>query len=317
MKFPKNIALNIMAAASMTLMLSACGSGDTASSSSSTGSLNLNITDAPVDTAQSVVVEFSGVELKPAEGKAITFDFTKRCDADPASCQIDLLALNGGISAKILADETVPAGKYNWLRLMVQAEENVKDSYIVTKDGGVHELSIPSSAQTGLKLNRSFVVAADGESNFTIDFDLRKSVHKTGKGEYILRPTLRMVDHTEMGSLSGNIAANLISEDCTTGAAVYVFPADTAAPDDEDGEAEDSGPDPITSAVVDTTEGVYIYKVSFLTAGDYLIAFTCDADLDETDEDDANEDKDIATVSFLSTATVSITVDHNTVHDFQ
>lgn len=312
MKFPKNIALNIMAAASMTLMLSACGSGDTASSSSSTGSLSLNITDAPVDMAQSVVVEFSGVELKPAEGKAITFDFTERCDADPASCQIDLLALNGGISAQLLADETVPAGKYNWLRLMVKAEDNVTDSYIMV-DGHQHDLSIPSSAQTGLKLNRSFVVAADGESNFTIDFDLRKSVHKTGKGEYILRPTLRMVDHAAMGSLSGSIDSNLIATgDCTTGAAVYVFPADTTeVPDDEDGEAEDSGPDPITSTLVDA-DGAYNYKVSFLSAGDYLIAFTCDADLDDAEVDD-----DIATVNFLSTAKVTITVDNNTVHNFQ
>lgn len=310
MKFPKSAPFNILAAASMTLMLSACESGDSASpSSSSTGSLNLNITDAPVDMAQNVFVEFSGVELKPAEGESITFDFTERCEADPASCQIDLLALNGGTSAQILADETVPAGKYNWVRLMVKAEETVKDSYIVVDDKE-YELSIPSGAKTGLKLNRGFVVPAGGEGTFTIDFDLRKSVHMTGKGEYKLRPTLRIVDHAEMGSLSGSIDSNLIaSGDCTDGAAVYVFPAGTVdAPDDEDGEG--FGPDPITSAVVDTTDGVYNYKVSFLSAGDYLIAFTCDADLDDTEVDDA-------TVSFLSEATVSITVDNNTEHDFQ
>jgi len=178
-------------------------------------------------------------------------------------------------------------------------------------DGKEHDLRIPSGDETGLKLNHSFVIAAGGESSFTIDFDLRKSVHKTGSGDYKLRPTLRMVDHAEMGSLSGSIDSNLIATgDCTTGAAVYVFPADTAdAPDDEDGEAENSGPDPITSAVIDTSKGVYNYKVSFLSAGDYLIALTCDADLDDADEDDA-------TVTFLSTATVSITVDTNTVYNF-
>lgn len=308
MKLPKNTPLNILAAASMTLMLTACDSGD---SVSSTGSLNLNITDAPVDMADKVVVEFSGVEIKPAEGKSITFNFSESCEADPVSCQIDLLALNAGISAQILADETVPAGKYNWVRLMVKAEEGVRDSYIVVGDQE-HELRIPSGDKTGLKLNRGFVIPAGGEGSFTIDFDLRKSVHMTGKGEYKLRPTLRLVDHAEMGSLSGSIDPNLIaSGDCTTGAAVYVFSAGTAgAPDDEDG--VEGGPDPITSAVVDTTGSVYNYKVSFLSAGDYLIAFTCDADAD-----DANVDDDSATVSFLSEATVSITVDNNTVHDFQ
>lgn len=312
MKFPKNTPLNILAAASMTLMLSACDSGDSASS---TGTLNLNITDAPVDMADKVVVEFSGVEIKPAEGKSITFDFTERCEADPVSCQIDLLALNAGTSAQILVDETVPAGKYNWVRLMVKAEEGVTDSYIVV-DGQEHELRIPSGDKTGLKLNRGFVIPAGGEASFTIDFDLRKSVHMTGTGEYKLRPTLRIVDHAEMGSLSGSIDPNLMaSGDCTTGAAVYVFLADTpadtvGAPDDEDG--VEGGPDPITSAVIDTTDGLYNYKVSFLSAGDYLIAFTCDADAD-----DANVDDDSATVSFLSETTVNITVDNNTVHDFQ
>lgn len=310
MKFPKTTPYTIIAAASMTLMLSACSSSD---SPSSTGSLNLNITDAPVDMAENVVVEFRGVEIKPAEGKSITFDFTERCEADPESCQIDLLALNGGTSAQLLADEDVPAGKYNWVRLMVKADEGVTDSYIMV-GGKQHDLSIPSGDQTGLKLNSGFVIPAGGVSSFTIDFDLRKSVHMTGKGEYILRPTLRMVDHAEMGSLSGSIDPNLIATgDCTTGAAVYVFPAGTAdAPDDEDGEAEDSGPDPITSAVVNTTDGVYNYQVSFLSAGDYLIAFTCDAELDDAEVDD-----DIATVNFLRTATVSITVDNNIVHDFQ
>jgi len=178
-------------------------------------------------------------------------------------------------------------------------------------DGKEHDLRIPSGDETGLKLNHSFVIAAGGESSFTIDFDLRKSVHMTGNGEYKLRPTLRIVDHAEMGSLSGSIDPGLITGDCTTGAAVYVFSAGTAgAPDDEDG--EEGGPDPVTSAVVDTSKGVYNYKVSFLSAGDYLVAFTCDADLDDAEVDD-----DIATVNFLSTATVSITVDNNTVHDFQ
>ena len=103
MKFPKATPFNIIAAVSMTLMLSACDGGDSAlSPSSTTGSLSLNITDAPVDMADNVFVEFSGVELKPAEGKSITFDFTERCEAAPASCQIDLLALNGALRRRYL-----------------------------------------------------------------------------------------------------------------------------------------------------------------------------------------------------------------------
>lgn len=304
MKCSKNSVFNTLTVASLVLFLFGCDSG----SSSSTGSLSLNVTDAPVDSADKVVVEFSGVEIKPANGGSITFDFTERCASDPALCQIDLLSLNNGLSAQLLDAETVISGQYNWLRLMVNAEPNVKDSYIVI-NGMEYELRIPSGAQSGLKLNRGFVVPAGGEANFTIDFDLRKSVHNpVGMSDYMLRPTLRMMDNAQVGMLSGNVDASFFAGGSCNGA-VYVFDGAVGTPDDEDGEG--FGPDPITSALV-ADDGVYDYKVGFLSEGDYLIAFTCDALADAPDVDN-----DSVTVSFLSTATVSITANSNTVYNFQ
>ncbi|MBW3567908.1 MAG: DUF4382 domain-containing protein, partial [Proteobacteria bacterium] len=50
--------------------------------------MSLGVTDAPVDSATRVVVEFTGVSAKRAGGQATVFDFdTPR--------QIDLLALQG------------------------------------------------------------------------------------------------------------------------------------------------------------------------------------------------------------------------------
>lgn len=306
MRLSKTTPFNIIAAVSLMLILAACDSSD--SSSSSTGSLSISVTDAPVDSADNVFVEFNGVEIKPANGESSTFDFTEKCTTDPASCQIDLLSLSNGTSEQILKGETVASGQYNWLRLMVKAEQNVKDSYIVI-NGNEFELHIPSGAQSGLKVNRGFVVPAGGEANFTIDFDLRKSVHgPVGTGDYILRPTLRMVDNAATGTLSGNVDSSFFAAGACSGA-VYVFLAGTAdAPDDEDGEG--FGPDPITSALVED-DGVYHYVVSFLSEGDYLVAFTCDALADDPDVDN-----DLATVSFPSTATVTIISKNNTVHNF-
>ena len=305
MRLSKIILFNIIAAAGLTLILASCDS----SNPSSTGSLSVSVTDAPVDTADNVFVEFNGVEIKPANGESVTFDFTERCTTDPASCQIDLLSLTSGTSERILDGEIVPSGSYNWLRLMVKAEQDIRDSYIVIGDNEF-ELRIPSGAESGLKLNRGFVVPAGGEASFTIDFDLRKSVHDpVGTSDYILRPTLRIVDNAEVGTLSGNVDPSFFAGGACTGA-VYVFFDGTAdAPDDEDGEG--FGPDPITSALV-ADDGVYNYKVGFLSEGDYLIAFTCDALAD-----DPSVDNDSATVSFLSTATVTITANSNTVYNFQ
>ncbi len=305
MRLSRITPFNMIAVAALALAATACDSNDSAT----TGSLSVGVTDAPVDSAEKVVVEFTGVEIKPADGESISFDFTEKCAADPASCQIDLLTLTNGISQQLLDDEMVPAGQYNWMRLMVNAEPNIKDSYIVI-DGKEFELRIPSGAQTGLKLNRGFVVPAGGAASFTIDFDLRKSVHEPGgKGEYLLRPTLRIVDNAETGTLYGSINADLFTGVEACAGAVYVFEGDVTGPDDVDGDL--GGPDPITSTLV-AADGIYNYKVGFLSEGDYLIAFTCDALADDPEVNDNN-----ATVNFLSTATITITADSKTTHNFR
>lgn len=296
--------IGCLVATGATALLVACGGGDGVS----TGSLSLSLTDAPVDNADEVVVEFYGVELQPANGPRITFDFTSRCSLDPASCQIDLLALTGGTSSLILDNETVPSGQYNWLRLMVNAQPNVRDSYIVV-GGQEFELRIPSGDESGLKLNRGFVVPAGGIADFTIDFDLRKSVHDpVGSSDYILRPTLRIVDNVEVGTLSGSVDSSFFASGTCTGAVYVFFDGTPGAPDDEDGVG--GGPDPITSALV-PDDGAYNYTVAFLSEGDYHIAFTCDAAADNPAVDDS-----IATVSFLSEATVPVTAGATTNYVF-
>ncbi|MDH3979190.1 MAG: DUF4382 domain-containing protein [Gammaproteobacteria bacterium] len=293
----------ILVAPVLGLALTGCGGGG-----ASTGSLSVAITDAAVDNADNVVVEFFGVELQPASGELITYDFTEQCSLDPASCQIDLLALNGGVSELILDNETVPSGEYSWLRFMVNASPNVRDSYIVV-NGEEFELQIPSGAESGLKLNQGFVVPAGGSADFTVDFDLRKSVHDpVGSSDYLLRPALRIVDNSLVGTLTGNVDASFFAGGLCSGA-VYVFFGGTVdAPDDEDGEG--GGPDPITSVLV-PDDGVYAYTVSFLSEGDYHIAFTCDAAADDPAVDD-----DAATVAFLAEATVTIIPNDTTDYPF-
>jgi hypothetical protein len=300
--------IGCLAAASMTVLLVACGGGGGGSDGISTGSLSLSLTDAPVDGADEVVVEFYGVELQPANGERITFDFTEQCTVDPASCQIDLMTLTGGVSDLVLDAETVPSGQYNWVRLMVKADQNIRDSYIVV-GGQEFELRIPSGGESGLKLNRGFVVPAGGMADFTIDFDLRKSVHDpVGSSDYILRPSLRIVDNAEVGTLSGSVDPSFFTSGNCSGAVYVFFDGTAGAPDDEDGEG--AGPDPITSTLV-PDDGTHNYKVAFLSEGDYHIAFTCDAMADAPEVDD-----DSATVSFLSEATVPVTAGANTNYDF-
>lgn len=279
------------------LALTGCGGSSSGSDGTSTGTLDLQITDAPVDGASAVVVQFDGVEIQPANGERLTFDFE-----EPR--QIDLLALQGNNSEPLLTGEVVPAGDYEWIRLMVTTESQSLNSYIEMEgDGGQHALFIPSGAQTGLKLVSGFSVPVGGKADFTIDFDLRKSVVERGQSgqPYILKPTLRIVDNSQIGSISGTVdTATASSEGCSPAAYVYSGTGVTA---DEEG----SETPPLTSAMIsmDESTGEYGFTVGFLNEGDYTVAWTCFADQDEPETEEG-------TIIFEASVDATVVADQNT-----
>ncbi|MDH3933593.1 MAG: DUF4382 domain-containing protein [Gammaproteobacteria bacterium] len=314
MKTTRSTLIKSIAATFAALMLTACGSDSGGGGGGgSTGTSSISLTDAPIDEALDVTVRFDGVEFQPADGDRFMLylaDTTGTCEVvdvqDSANpCEVNLLDYQGVDRITIVDRATMPAGQYSWLRLIL----NNEPGSITLINGNNYDLRVPSGAQTGLKLNGGFIVAVGNHTDYTIDFDLRKSVHDpVGLPEYILRPTLRMMDNSQVGSLSGIVDTSFFEGgDCT--GAVYIFDGDTIdAPDDEDGDG--GGPDPITTVMV-PDDGTHEYMVGFLTEGDYITAFTCDALADDPTVDDIAED-----FSFLSEATVTIVAGENTVQNF-
>lgn len=286
-----------------------------------TGRLSIGLTDAPVDYAAIVNVHFTGIEIKPESGNSIMFEFDTPMD-------INLLELQGGGNILIMDNIEVPAGLYNWVRLLVVAERDTLDSYIQTEADNTdsrESLWIPSGGQTGLKLHNNFIIPFGGSANFTIDFDLRKSVtHPKGlDGNYILKPSLRIVDNNEVGEIAGTVDASLLSnivddvETCSSSSAVYIFDADMSGDtpadaiiDDID-DIETDGISPISSATVELAQDeVYQYSAAFLSAGYYTVAFTCNAADDNADEDNSD------VVTFYGVTTVEVVADTTTIHNF-
>jgi hypothetical protein len=290
------------------LALTACGGGG---DSGGTGALSLHITDAPVDDAQAVVVQFHGIELN-GPGGTTTLHYCRDAASgqtvvSPSACvqsaplQLDLLTLNSGTSAVLLNAYTLPAGHYSWIRLLVDADPRVAgDSYIVLKNASnQYELEIPSGDQSGLKLNRGFTVPAGGHASFTIDFDLRKSVHLPSSGTtYVLRPTLRIVDNVVVGAIAGTV--DLAGMTCAS-PAVYVYAGTSVTPDDVGG----TGADPVTTALVDTTTGQY--RAAFLEPGTYTVALTCAAAQDNPATDDS--------ITFSGAANVTVSANTTSTHN--
>jgi hypothetical protein len=265
------------------LLLSACGGSG--GSGDQTGRLSLAVTDAPVDEASNVFVQFSGVAFKRAGAAPETVQ-----NLTPSPRQLDLLQYQGGRAALLLDGVTLPAGDYEWIRLIVDNEPGVRDSYIVLTGGEECELRVPSGAESGLKLMRGFTLPADGSVALTVDFDLRKSIHappgqRSGDCAvgYLMRPTLRLVDDANVGAIAGRVDSALLAAECLP--KVYVFSGGGVTPDDLE-EADGAGADPLVVASVAIENGstAHPYRAAFLPPGPYTVAFTCDDDDAAADE---------------------------------
>ena len=288
-----NFGYAVVAATALTL--TGCGG----SSDDDSGTLNLAITDAAIDSAQSVFVKISGVEVHSNSQGAQQFDFSE-------AKTIDLLNLQGSASAPLLESVALEAGSYQWMRLKVVTEGDL-DTYIVLDDGSSYELNIPSGSETGLKMNRGFDLAVNGSVDFTVDFDLRKSITakglKQGNPEFKLRPTLRTTDNSEIGHVNGMVDGTLLTQLCgdDNNYAVYIFEGSDVVADDEG-----SATSPITSSLLDDQ---YQYEIGFINAGDYTLALTCTADLDDPELDDDIVFVQSANVTIENKQTTSLNIE--------
>ena len=88
--------------------------------------------------------------------------------------------------SKILGQETLDAGRYTQIRLKI-------DSGTVTIDGVTYNLTIPSMV---LKLNRGFVLEENTTLKLTLDFNVEKSLVKTGNNSFKLKPVIAVISES-------------------------------------------------------------------------------------------------------------------------
>ena len=99
----------------------------------------------------------------------------------------------------LLADANIPSGRIHQLRLILGTENYVK----VQGTTGMIKLETPSAQQSGLKLNIQMDVQDGILYTILLDFDVSKSIVKTGNGKYMLKPTIRTILNAVGGSVKG------------------------------------------------------------------------------------------------------------------
>ncbi|MDX1810421.1 MAG: DUF4382 domain-containing protein [Gammaproteobacteria bacterium] len=292
---PKSFVKNAIVLGLSSLGLLACAGPDSGHQTG-TGLITLDVTDAPIDSAKKVMVQFSSVELHGAENKTITLD---------PPVQLNLLDLAGSNSSALLDSEALAVGNYQWIKLGVDTAADL-DTYIELDDGTIHELDIPSGSTSGLKLVRGFTVAEGNTVDFTVDFDLRKSIVSNNQG-YKLKPALRLVDNVEIGHVKGVVGSALLQDQsCTSGNSVYVFEGADATLSDV---SSTSNVLTTTSINLNNVTGNYEYEVGFLNAGDYIFAVTCQSGDDDPEVADSG-------LTFAAHSNVTVEVKKTTTVDF-
>lgn len=274
-----------MALSSAALLLAGCGGGD--DSSVQTAKVSFSVSDAPVDSASSVTIGFSQIELVQEDGSSIYLDVDP---SDPSTDyeQIDLLDYQGQDSALIVSQQSVPVGTYKNLILHISTESNVN---FVVDDDGTQALKQPSNK---LQLG-GFTVTSEATQAFTIEFDLRYSLVMRGNSGssngYILKPHgVTILSNSDAASLSGTVDPSLFDEGtCVSGSGNYVYLYQGSVADSTLGDLADESDAEFNTVVPDGVEIPYAsatvgddgsYAFGYLPQGDYTVAFNCNGDDD-------------------------------------
>lgn len=140
------------------------------------GRVVFSVTDAAVDikNVSEINMQVKSVDVHSNTGGWITVSSTPRT--------YSLLELNKNSESKLLADAKLNADTYDQVRLEVDSVT------IKTKDGKTKNAKLPSGE---LRINTKLVVENGQTSSVNMDFLADKSLHTTGKGEYIFAPVVK------------------------------------------------------------------------------------------------------------------------------
>jgi hypothetical protein len=151
--------------------------------------LSVRLTDT-FGNFEAVMIDVQSVEISGNDGSTIILSTNTGI--------YNLLDFSNGLNT-IIAKGDFDAGTISQIRLILGANNTV----IV--DGIVYALSTPGDMQSGLKLKVDKKFEPGVSYTILLDFDANQSIVSQGKGDYQLKPVIRIIDASTSGSLKGSI----------------------------------------------------------------------------------------------------------------
>ncbi|MEZ5330928.1 MAG: DUF4382 domain-containing protein [Thermoanaerobaculia bacterium] len=154
-----------------------------------TGTLTLEMTDAPIDGVSELWVYVSGIDLKPSGSPLVRLR-----PPELEAGLYDLLELRDGLSV-ILYDAGVPAVEYEFIEIELDEER----SFLVETAEPGTEVPFRIASGKAKLAGGPFGVRRDGTTSVLFDFDAERSLRRKGNGDYLLKPVLRILRTSETG----------------------------------------------------------------------------------------------------------------------
>ncbi|MDO8684875.1 MAG: DUF4382 domain-containing protein [Armatimonadota bacterium] len=205
----------------LAVTMAGCGGG----SGSGSGTLQLFLTDAPMD-ADEINVKITSIDVHKADGGWTTVKtYSPALEVNLMDYQA-LFEFDGDPLTEaqlLLLDAPLTPGHYTMVRLQFESVSCVID-------GQTFDVDLQNVAQTGLKLNHEFDVAPGEASALLLDFDGKNSIVSTGQGSYKLQPVVSMVPKVVSGTIRGVVTfkdASDVTVPVPEGASVEIFKAGT------------------------------------------------------------------------------------------
>ncbi len=268
-------------------VLLACGQGG---SSGTVNEVSFGISDAPVGELHSVTITIESMTVSREGDDDIVIDTFDTDAGEVDRVTLDLLDYQGSERKLIVDAFELEVGSYQNIRLEI-LDENTGDSYVLEIGNRERKsLKVPSDQ---LKLG-GFEVEDDGPQTFIVEFDLARAMtYNPGPDRYILKPRGVRVVEAEAAALVRGVALSELLDDCDGNAPghsnrVYLYQehglevddlGDVFDPDIDTGVSEEI----IEPLAVDTLDAEGNYEVALIPAGDYTLAFSCNAEADDAD----------------------------------
>ncbi len=146
-----------------------------------TSNLHVRLTDGPTNLAE-VNVDIREVKVKFSDDTSSVNGWTTMATNVGV---YNLLGLQNGVDT-LLATAPLPKDIVKEIRFVLGPNNSIKDTF-----GVVFPLTIPSGSESGLKIKVNKKLNAELET-LIIDFDAALSIFKTGAGNYMLKPVLKI-----------------------------------------------------------------------------------------------------------------------------